>query len=99
MPGVKGVGPKFALALLRSYGSIEGIIEHLNLPNEPLLSSVGAETAVSLAPQESVAKLQFSLGDLAIKGKAEKIIVKLLHAGADRLRLFKNLICLKKYII
>lgn len=28
VPGVKGIGPKSALALVQQYGSVEGVLEH-----------------------------------------------------------------------
>ncbi len=68
IPGVRGVGPKSALELLRKYGDLEGVYAHLNELSKPLAEKLSAsrETAVlskQLATIDTDVPIELSLED------------------------------------
>ena len=99
VPGVKGVGPRIASALVKAYGSIEGILISLDLPDD---AAPSAEQASNLASTVSVAArnaLKNSIQELKVKASAEKVIAKLFQTGGDQLRLYYKLILLRSDLV
>ena len=58
LPGVRGVGPKTALALLQKYGSVEGILEHAGEITPPRLQTLLAEHGEEARLYRRLAKLE-----------------------------------------
>lgn len=89
IPGVPGVGPKTAVALLQAYGTVEGVYE--NLEDIPNLSVRGAKTlAAKLIENKDKAFLSKQLATVAYDAPIETD-ANLLLRGAAEVSLLKEL--------
>lgn len=83
IPGVSGVGPKTAAALLAELGTLEAVFEDLERVTE--LPIRGAKSlARKLEEQREVALLSKRLATVALDAPFEATLDELEHRGADR---------------
>jgi DNA polymerase-1 len=89
VPGVKGIGEKTALDLLKHYGSLDAIYQHLRAGTLSKASPKVVELLRSSADEAKLSKklvtivrdvpLEFSLEDCRLKGFATDKLVELFH--------------------
>jgi 5'-3' exonuclease len=82
IPGVRGIGPKTAADLLRRFGSLEGIYEHLDRMKKSSVRS-NVSVAAKLEQDVSMAGLSKRLATVSTEAPIEVTLKALRYRGAD----------------